>query len=89
MIAIIDQYRKALEKISVYSPSTVYIYTASVQAFCDFAKNQLASDPEVADERERCSLYLASWGRDLDRAEYDDFGPEGCGQFDPEELSMF
>jgi hypothetical protein len=32
---------------------------------------------------------LSAFGRDLDRAEYDSFGPEGCAQFDPEQLRMF
>jgi len=52
-------------------------------------KAALASDPAITEPQERCQLYLSSFGRDLDRAEYDSFGPEGCAQFDPETLRRF
>ncbi len=52
-------------------------------------KDQLATDPEISDPRERCRLYLASFGWVLDQAEYDSFGPQGCASYDPEELRTF
>ena len=45
MIALIDQYRKELLKVNGFAPSTVDTYTISVKAFCDFAKNELKTDP--------------------------------------------
>ena len=45
MIALIDQYRKELLKVNGFAPSTVDTYTISVKAFCDFAKNELGTDP--------------------------------------------
>ena len=38
-------YRKELLKVSGFSPSTVETYTLSIKAFCDFAKNELQTDP--------------------------------------------
>ncbi|TNF89411.1 MAG: carboxylesterase, partial [Gammaproteobacteria bacterium] len=53
-------------------------------------KAELAADTAVADARERCELYVTNFGwPDLDRAEYDSFGPDGCAQFDPGEFSRF
>ncbi|MFV2089150.1 MAG: carboxylesterase/lipase family protein [Pseudomonadales bacterium] len=53
-------------------------------------KAQLAADPEIADARERCQLYMASFGRiGFNEEEYNDFGPDGCAQFDPGEFSRF
>jgi para-nitrobenzyl esterase len=48
----------------------------------------LADDPEVRDQRERCTIYVRSfiWGGEFDRAEYETLGAEGCAGFDPEEL---
>jgi para-nitrobenzyl esterase len=48
----------------------------------------MATDPEIDSQRERCALYLSTfgWGGDFDRAEYDSFGTDGCAEFDPEAL---
>jgi site-specific recombinase XerD len=45
MPALIDQYRMELEKINVFAASTVEIYTASIIAFCEFARNILLINP--------------------------------------------
>jgi site-specific recombinase XerD len=45
MLALIDQYRKELAKINAFSTSTLDIYTASVKAFCQFARAELKIDP--------------------------------------------
>ncbi len=45
MIALIDQYRKELLKVNGFAASTVDTYTISVKAFCNFAENQLQTDP--------------------------------------------
>lgn len=45
MTALIEAFQNELTKINGLSESTVYIYSASVKAFCDFAKNQLKIDP--------------------------------------------
>ena len=53
-------------------------------------KTELAEDPDITDARERCQLYVVNFGwPELDRAEYDSFGPDGCAQFDPSEFSFF
>ena len=53
-------------------------------------KAELAADATVADARERCELYVTNFGwPELDRDEYDSFGPDGCAQFDPSEFSRF
>ena len=53
-------------------------------------KAELANDPTITDPRERCQLYMSNFGwPQLDRAEYDAFGPDGCAQFDPSEFSRF
>jgi site-specific recombinase XerD len=48
MLALIDQYRKELEKVNLFADSTVDIYTASVKEFCEFAKTRLGIDPVKA-----------------------------------------
>jgi site-specific recombinase XerD len=45
MPALIDHYRMELEKINVFAASTVELYTASIIAFCDFARNTLHINP--------------------------------------------
>ncbi len=45
MIALIDQYRKKLLKVNGFAASTVDTYTISIKAFCNFAKNELETDP--------------------------------------------
>ena len=45
MLALIDQYRKELLKVNGFAPSTVETYTISIKAFCNFAKNELKTDP--------------------------------------------
>jgi site-specific recombinase XerD len=45
MIALIDQYRKELLKVNGFAASTVDTYTISVKAFCNFAKNELETEP--------------------------------------------
>ncbi len=53
-------------------------------------KAQLAADTSITDARERCELYVTNFGwPELDRDEYDRFGPDGCSQFDPSEFSRF
>ncbi len=53
-------------------------------------KAELAADTTIADAEERCQLYVTNFGwPELDRAEYDSFGPDGCAQFDPSEFSRF
>ncbi len=53
-------------------------------------KAQLAADTSITDPRERCELYVTNFGwPEIDRAEYDSFGPEGCSAFDPSEFSRF
>ena len=53
-------------------------------------KAELAADRGITDARERCRLYVINFGwPELDRAEYDTFGPDGCAQFDPMEFSLF
>lgn len=45
MLAMIDQYRKELLKVNGFAASTVETYTISIKAFCNFAKNELKTDP--------------------------------------------
>jgi site-specific recombinase XerD len=45
MIALIDLYRKKLLKVNGFAASTVETYTISIKAFCNFAKNELKTDP--------------------------------------------
>ena len=48
MIALIDQYRKELEKVNVFAASTIETYTIGVKAFCEYAKTALHIDPITA-----------------------------------------
>jgi para-nitrobenzyl esterase len=56
-------------------------------------KAALASDPSITDNGERCRMYVTTFGGflaaegDFDQAEYERFGPEGCGSYDPAELA--
>jgi para-nitrobenzyl esterase len=53
-------------------------------------KAALASDSTITDPAERCRLYVTSFGRgNFDQQEYDNFGPEGCAQFDPDSFGFF
>ena len=45
MLALIDQYRKELLMVNGLAASTVDTYTISIQAFCNFAKDELKTDP--------------------------------------------
>ncbi len=54
----------------------------------DGIKAQLASDPDITDPEERCRLYLLTFRRQgFDREEYNNFGPDGCAQYDPKTLA--
>jgi integrase/recombinase XerD len=48
MLALIDQYRKQLQKVNVFAASTIQTYTISVKAFCQYAKTSLHIDPAMA-----------------------------------------
>jgi len=48
MIAMIDQYRKDLEKVNVFAASTIETYTIGVKAFCQYANAALHIDPITA-----------------------------------------
>ena len=48
MLALIDQYRKELEKVNVFAASTIETYTIGVKAFCEYAKDVLHIDPATA-----------------------------------------
>ncbi len=55
---------------------------------------ELSSDPDIADQRERCQLYVRSFDRDqFDPAIYADLGSElggrGCSEWDPETFRSF
>ena len=53
-------------------------------------KTQLAADIGITDNRERCMLYVTSFGfGEIDEDEYRNFGPEGCADFDPAEFRRF
>jgi len=53
-------------------------------------KNALASDDEIEDPRERCQLYISTFGRSaFDEEEFNSFGPDGCSQFEREDFSSF
>jgi len=49
---------------------------------------RIAADPDIPSQRARCELYLSTfrWGDELNRAEYDNLGDEGCAEFDPDSL---
>ncbi len=51
-------------------------------------KAELASDSEVADNAERCRLYLVTFAArgGLNAEEFAQFGAEGCAEFDPATL---
>jgi len=50
-------------------------------------KAQLESDPGIIDPKERCSLYVRTFrSGGFDEQEYRNFGPEGCGAYDPAEF---
>ena len=44
MIALIDLYQKELLEVNGFSPSTVETYTLSINAFCQFARDELKID---------------------------------------------
>ena len=48
MLALIDQYRKQLQKVNVFAASTIETYTISIKAFCQYAKSVLHIDPVMA-----------------------------------------
>jgi para-nitrobenzyl esterase len=49
---------------------------------------ELANDTTITDQRERCRIYLRSFGSGdrLNRAEYETLGPDGCAAYDPATL---
>lgn len=49
-------------------------------------KSAIANDPEIADQRERCELYVSVFSRSggFDKAEYDALPPQGCTSHPPE-----
>jgi para-nitrobenzyl esterase len=53
-------------------------------------KDELAADTTIDDPRERCQLYMSAFGRTgFDAAEFEGFGPDGCGQFDASTFARF
>ena len=53
-------------------------------------KAELAADASITDPRERCELYVNNFGwPELDRTEYESFGPDGCADYDPEDFRRF
>jgi para-nitrobenzyl esterase len=53
-------------------------------------KAELAADTTITDPEERCRLYVSTFGgAGFDQAEYDDFGKDGCAQFDPSQFPRF
>jgi len=46
MIAIIHEYQKELLNTAAFADKTVEIYTACIQAYCDYAKTHLNADLE-------------------------------------------
>lgn len=48
MFALIDQYRKELEKVNVFAASTIETYTIGMKAFCQYAQAALHIDPVAA-----------------------------------------
>jgi len=64
MLALIDQYRKELEKINVFAASTIETYTIGVKAFCEYATTVLHIDPAAAkaDHLLQWLLYLKHSG---------------------------
>ena len=49
MPQLIQRYRKELEKINVFAPSTIETYALGAKAFWDYAKHRLHIDPLEAD----------------------------------------
>jgi integrase/recombinase XerD len=64
MLALIDQYRKELEKVNVFAASTIETYTIGVKAFCEYAKTVLHIEPATAkaDHLLQWLLYLKHTG---------------------------
>jgi para-nitrobenzyl esterase len=53
-------------------------------------KAELAADPGITDPEERCRLYVSNvGGAGFDQTEYDNFGPDGCTDYDPTEFPRF
>ncbi len=72
------------------SPQDQGIHMMAEEVTIAGIKDMLASDPEIEDPRERCQLYVASFGwGGVDKAEYASFGPDGCADYDPDEFQRF
>ncbi|MCZ6458234.1 MAG: hypothetical protein O6766_02625, partial [Gammaproteobacteria bacterium] len=53
-------------------------------------KDALAADSAIGEPRERCQLYMSAFGRSaFDAAEFKNFGPDGCSQFDVNQFARF
>lgn len=54
-------------------------------------KLAIVEDPEIADQRERCTYYVRSfrWSGDFIQDEYDNLGSQGCSAYDPADLDGF
>jgi len=53
-------------------------------------KTELAADTSIGDPRERCRLYVTTFRRGgFDQTEYEQFGPDGCVDYDPSEFPRF
>ena len=71
MLALIDQYRKELEKVNIFAASTIETYTISIKAFCQYAKTVLHLDPARATPDQ-----LLQWLLDLKHSGI------GCSRFE-------
>jgi len=53
-------------------------------------KAELAADTSITDPEERCRLYVTTFRRGgFDRAEYEQFGPDGCADYHPDTFPRF
>ena len=53
-------------------------------------KTELAADTSITDPKDRCRLYVTSvGGQGFNQEEYNNFGPDGCSQYDPSEFPRF
>ncbi len=82
---------EGLRSIVFDTPGDKGISMMSDEVTIDSIKHAMATDPEIPTQRERCELYVSSygWGGNLDVDEYNSFGAEGCAQFDVKELAGF
>jgi para-nitrobenzyl esterase len=73
------------------TPSDQGIFMMSDVVSKESIMKAIAGDPEIADQRERCTYYVRSfrWSGDFVQAEYDNLGAEGCAAYDPADLDGF